>query len=476
MIRLLILFAVLQTAVAFLTNSLSFTHEEAMWHYIGRNWFQYGLAPYAGGVDNKSPLIFAVFGLSDMLFGLQYWFPRLAGIACQTAGIYYLYRIALRLYSREAAVIGATMYGLALTWHVTGGKYVSFTEVYAVTFLLMAVNHYVNNEKRSDLVCGLLAGIAIGWRLSAIFGAAAILAHALSKRRASVAALCVGMLSGLLLVILMLMAAGIHAHELYTHALADNFGAGSTTDHDVQWKAGAFAGRFLLSELVWFYPALAAYFFLPKQYSLLTIWLALEFIGVNLLGIYAYAHFKQLLPPLAIAAGIGLVQLSQRQGWRLAHVLIAIWILFFPKSTEPLQAIKKMITPTPDQSAALCAAPHARTDDLSEEKLGTWIREHTRPQDKVLVAGYGARVQLFSQRLSPTVYFNVTQTARAKARFLREVAANKPQLMAIPIFPDYAKYVDADLRQFISRLAQNGYTRDKCLYGYEIYRRLPIVD
>src|SRR5437868_15313578 len=89
---LIIFFAILQLSIALLSNHLNF--DEAMWQYIGRNWFRNGIAPYAGGVDNKSPLIFAVFGLSDRLFGINCWFPRILGTIFQSAGIYYLYKVA----------------------------------------------------------------------------------------------------------------------------------------------------------------------------------------------------------------------------------------------------------------------------------------------------------------------------------------------------------------------------------------------
>ena len=70
----------------FLQIPMIITFDESMWHYIGRNWIRNGLVPYQGGVDNKSPLIFLIFGISDWLFGVNYWFPRLLGIAVQSTG------------------------------------------------------------------------------------------------------------------------------------------------------------------------------------------------------------------------------------------------------------------------------------------------------------------------------------------------------------------------------------------------------
>ena len=79
-VPLIVFFTILQLLVALLSNHLNF--DEAMWQYIGRNWFRNGMVPYGGGVDNKSPLIFAVFGLSDKLFGVNCWFPRILGTVC----------------------------------------------------------------------------------------------------------------------------------------------------------------------------------------------------------------------------------------------------------------------------------------------------------------------------------------------------------------------------------------------------------
>ncbi|HXB28723.1 MAG TPA: hypothetical protein VNW49_02835, partial [Puia sp.] len=59
-LHLIILFGLLQVFVGLFTNGFTLSFDEAMWHYIGRNWFRHGLIPYSGGMDNKSPLIFAV--------------------------------------------------------------------------------------------------------------------------------------------------------------------------------------------------------------------------------------------------------------------------------------------------------------------------------------------------------------------------------------------------------------------------------
>jgi len=386
-----------------------------------------------------------VFGLSDALFGINYWFPRIVGVAVQSVGLLYVYRIAVALTKNEhTGIISLTLYGLSVLWHVTGGKYVSFTETYAVTFILASVYYYITGTK--SFVSGLLAGIAIGWRISAVVGAAAIAV----QRRNALLPFIAGVISGIGALLLLAMISGISLHDLYIYAFADNFGGGSTTDHAFSWRVTQFVDRFFYSELILFYIPLAAYFFTNKQHRFLTTWLIFEFIGINIIGIYAYPHFKQLLPPLCIISGIAMAE-------HFKQAIIITWIVFFPKVTEPITGFKKLFTTN-------------NSNEQAEKKLGLWIRDNTKPGDLVFVAGFGARVQLYSERLSPTTYFNVTQTPRAIVQTKMELYLHKPKIIAIPNFPEYNEWVNQELRTFIDSLAAKDYTLIKQYNGYNIYQ------
>ncbi|HYC30040.1 MAG TPA: hypothetical protein VEB42_14505, partial [Chitinophagaceae bacterium] len=139
------------------------------------------------------------------------------------------------------------------------------------------------------------------------------------------------------------------------------------------------------------------------------------------------------------------------------------WIAFFPKITEPITGLKKFIGGNPAQE-------YPRPNEQAEKQLGLWIKDNTKPGDMVLVAGFGARVQLYSERLSPSIYFNVTQTPRAKKQFMQDVMFHKPQLIAIPAFADYNEYVSEDLRAFINYLVSKNYIMIQRNNGYNIYR------
>ena len=370
---LIILFAFMQWIIATFTETWTFTHEESMWQYIGQNWFSRGLAPYDGGVDNKSPLIFAVFGLSDLISGLNVWFPRLLGIVCQSAGIYYLYKIAKHLTAdqgearaRQAGIITMTIYGLSLLWHATGGKYVSFTETYAITFLIIGVYYYLtwDGNARRAFVSGIMAGIAFAWRISACFGILAILVHSVSKQRKSLVPFIAGGLLSFGILFLLAVVAGIDAGDMIYFLLLDNFGQGSTTDHSLGWKLNSFFEGFFYSEIILFYPFLAAYFLLKKRYQLLATWLICEFIGMNLLGIYARPHFKHLLPALALMSGLTVAHFVAHYNISLKRVLFAVWILFIPKHIEPLLVIRKVALERALVQEHTCTDAHPRPTEL----------------------------------------------------------------------------------------------------------------
>ncbi len=135
LLYLLAILTTLQLLITLLSTGFSLQQDEAMWHYIGRNWVRNGLIPYSGGADNKSPLFFAIFGLSDFFFGVNYWFPRVLGTLFQSLGAFFLYKIAKALVGRRGGLLAVSFYGLSVLWHGADGRYVSYTETYKITFI-----------------------------------------------------------------------------------------------------------------------------------------------------------------------------------------------------------------------------------------------------------------------------------------------------------------------------------------------------
>lgn len=468
-VRLVILLALLQLLVALFTNSLTLTHEESMWHYIGRNWFRHGLVPYTGGVDNKSPLIYFIFGWSDRLFGVNYWFPRLLGTIVEATGVYYLFKLARHLAGDRAGLFAISVYGLSLLWRTTGGKLVSFTETYTCTAVIISFYYTIAAKKNRDyFISAVFAGIALAFRLTSCFGILAILLVVLRQKRSAIWVFAGGVLLSLFLAVLAAFLAGIDLSSVYYYMVTDNFGAGSTTDHSWAWKMDLFSANFFNSEMVIFYPFVTAYVLIKKKIDGLIIWMLLSFIGINVLGIYARPHFKELLPPLSLMTAWVLDHGNKNHTISYKSLMILAWICFFPKSLEPLMGIKNTLWHTP--VPADCKEGLVQATEEQEKLLGLWIKSNSKETDKVFVAGYGARVQVFSEKVSPTIYFNVTQTERARQQLYKDLESAKPEWLVIPAFMNYENFVGGELRGYIDNLAAKYYRLERCMYGYSIYK------
>ncbi|MDB4904277.1 MAG: hypothetical protein JWQ63_3558 [Mucilaginibacter sp.] len=470
-LQIIILLSLFQLFVTLLTSGFVLSFDEAMWHYIGRNWFRHGLISYSGGIDNKSPLVFAIFGLSDMLFGVNYWFPRILGTMCQSVGIYYVYKIAKHLAGKQAGILAISFYGLSLLWHATGGEYVSFTETYEVTFIIVAFYWSITAQNSKDsFLSGFIGGIALGFRLSAFFCIVTLFIASLSKSKTNAFTFLAGVLSGIFLLVMIGIFARIDVHNLFTYMFADNFGPGSATDHTLAWRLENLSDKFLYSPIILFYPLVLAYLFIKRKVDLFVLWLIFAFAGINVIGIYDRVHLKELLPALSLMSAFAVNHLMSPYKLPIKLVMVIIWIIFFPKLLQPFDNLKKLLGRIPDSQDKYCLAPFIKPDEGSCKKLGWWVKSNTPVQEKVLVAGYGAQVQVYSERVSPTVYFNVTQTPIAKKRFFHDIRMNNPGMILIPLFSEYQHFVDQDMRIFIDTLIKKNYYLDRCMYSYNIYK------
>jgi Dolichyl-phosphate-mannose-protein mannosyltransferase len=474
-LQIIFVLAIFQFIISFLTEPMMLTFDESMWQYIGRNWIRNGLVPYSGGVDNKSPLIFLVFGISDKLFGVNYWFPRIVGIAVQSAGIYGLFKIAERMMNRRAGLVAISFYGLSLLWHSTGGKYVSYTETYAVTCIILAVYYCIVYQKNSHAyIGGLLAGLGFGFRFSAVFGIIPVFIFIFKRNRLAALTFVLGILTSIIALILLAEWSGIKLNEFIFYGFSDNFGAGSATAHSTAWKMQRFADSFFYSELILFYPAVVFYFFINRKLDFFKTWLFSEFIGIIILGMYDRSHFKDLLPVMSLMSAFAVYFLMINYNAPLKKILLGLWIVFFPKSFEPLLAVRKFLALKSNQD--LTGKNEAAFEGENLKRLvGLWIRSKTIASDKVFVAGYGAQIQAYSERESPSIYFNVTQTPYAKKRLFDDLSSNKPTLMVIPLTSSYTSVVDADVQLFERNFVSKNYTLDTCIHDYNIFRYIRIL-
>ena len=469
--QLIIILTLLQLFIALLTNGFALSSDEASWHYIGRNWFRNGLVPYNGGVDNKSPLFFVVFGLSDILFGVNYWFPRVVGTICQSVGIYYVYKIARHIAGRQAGMLAISFYGLSVLWHGVDGRYVSYTETYDALFIILAFYFFLTSKsKKGYFISGFLAAIGLGFRLSAFFGIAAIFIAALKKSRQAALTFCAGLLSGISILILAAFIAGIKLHDIYFYMLADNFGGGSTTDHGFWWRTVQFHNLFFYSEVMLYYPLVMIYLFIKKRADWLVFWSVFVFIGINLLGNYARVDLRDLLPSLSLMGTFSISHLIDRYRISVRKVMLMVWVCFSPKIVEPFLNFTRLFTGEFQKAENFCHEPYIQPDESASRQLGLWIKANTRTTEKVFVAGGGPQVQAYSERLSPSVHFSAGETKSARERFFKDMKQNKADMILVPLYPEYRYYLSSDLLSYVDELTAGDYYFVRCLFNYNVYR------
>lgn len=470
-LQVILLLTLMQLFITLMTNGFALSQEEAMWHYIGRNWFRNGLVPYSGGADNKSPLFFVIFGLSDKLFGVNYWFPRVLGTIVQSAGIFYLYKIADHISGRQAGILAISFYGLSVLWHGADGRYVSFTETYEVMCIIVSFYLLLTSKnKNGHFISGFIAAIGLGFRLSALFAIGALFIVSIRKNRRLAFVLCLGLLSGILTLALAGYLAGINFHDIFTNMLTDNFGPGSMTNNDFVTRMVQFYNMFFYSEVILFYPIMLVYFFMKRKIDWLALWIIFVFIGINAIGNYARVDLKELLPGMSLMGGFALAQLIDVFRVSIRKVLFIIWVCFSPKLLEPFINVGRLFTGEFQKAENYCHEPFIPPDESASRQLGLWVKANTSRCDKVFVAGYGAQVQVYSERISPSIYFNVTQTRAAKQRFFLDMKKNRADLILIPLFPEYRQWVDADLRMYIDQFVARDYYLERCMFNYSIYK------
>jgi hypothetical protein len=338
-------------------------------------------------------------------------------------------------------------------------------------FIILSFYRQLTGQKRKDFFfSGIFAGLALGFRLSAVFGILALFILSFRKSRAATISFWSGLFSGILFLACIGLFAGINFQEFIYYSISDNFGKGSPTDHSFLWRLENFSDKFFYSELILFYPGLLGYLLIKKKLDSLVLWVVLEFIGINVIGIYDRAHLKDILPSLSLASALSINYLIEKYKVPVKPVMLIIWITFFPKLLEPLVNLKKLFSGVAEKPETFCQSPFPQPDDGIRKKLGYWVKSNTPENERVLVAGFGAQVQVYTERLSPSIYFNATQTRAAKEKFYRDVLLNKPGMVLVPAFSGYLRDVDQDMRLFIEALVAKDYYFDRCMYGYTIFK------
>ncbi len=151
-------------------------NDEGIWNYIAFLWIKYGIPPYSEAIENKTPGIYLIFTISNLLFELNIWFPRLLGSLSMVATSALLYFIGRKLLDHFAGIIAMIIFGMSVSWRFMNGTYTAQTESFMIlfstlSFFFLTVSRNAKCIRPYALyifIAGFCMGIAICFKQTAI--------------------------------------------------------------------------------------------------------------------------------------------------------------------------------------------------------------------------------------------------------------------------------------------------------------------
>lgn len=501
--------------ISFATSSFGMSYDEGYYNYIGYAWLKHHIPPYIGTWDNKNPPIFLLYGISSVLFGPNFWFPRLLGILALTTTSVLVFAIARMLYSQRTGILAMLLFGLTITWKSTGGRLVAQTESFMVLLVVLAfyilVRAFFGKESESYpnvgrlFLAGLSMGGAIAFKQSGVFCAAGLFLFYLSlalRKSYQIKSILrdflvmgTGMIISIAASLIPLFLSGLTLADYYQGAWQNLFLEGSPTATPLVVRITRFLETFWQTKIVLFYPLILLFILQRKKLKQsgvpvwgILAWMIFDFLAVNASSTYATHLLKLLAPSFALASGIAIGSVfdsgfqrnkelipESEKPKRFVQLLIIVAILWIPIYIEPVAAARKILFPRDDsgRTVMLCQEPYPRPEDNDLKRLGLWIKENSQKGDLVYIASYGAPAQAYSERISPSRYFDsiFLRIPGAGQELINDLLRKKPRLILIPRFHEYKVWAPKEVRDLIDQVVQNDYKYRDCHYGYEVYER-----
>ncbi len=425
--------------------SVPLERDEGEYAYAGSQLLQ-GVIPYKEAYNMKLPGTYFMYAAIMAIFGKSVTGVHIGLLLVNLVTILLLFFSIKKLFNATVALVTASLYGLmALSPELFG--FAAHATHFVLLFVSLGLYVFAGFVQKytvpQALLFGLMMGLAFIMKQQAVFfilfGGVVLLA-AVTDRRQWIRYLflyLLGAATPYLLVLLMVYTAGVwDTFWFWTVTYARSYAG------NVSWGAGMelFSASFV--------PILKAYsvagllsvaglaLLFTGSYSRLqrifTMALLLFSFASICPGLYFRQHyFITVLPPVALLTGIAIYSLQQRlkqHGIALPAMAITL-IAGMAFATDGSYYFSD--TPEDISKNLYGANPFAESPEL-----GSYIRQHTKPADKIAILGSEPQILFYADRKSATGYIYTyslmelhPNNVKMQQEMIKEIEANQPEIL-----------------------------------------------
>ena len=475
-----------------------------------------GLVPYRDMWDHKPPGIYFLYAIALKLFGHRYVAVNVLDIFWRLATVAAVYLVAARLYGRREGLIAAIFYGVWAAVIGSGFWWTAQAEGFMVLPLVLSVYFYFRDDIAASVLGGICVAAAMLLKTTAFLMLVFLLAHVLITPRKTwepfpKRSKALSFTFGIIFV-----AAPLSLYFLFSYAFDDLWETVVTFNlyhSGVTFPISEFFQKFRF--LFYFFPPFWLAVWIKaasnpeeknKHVGFVTVWLIVTLLMVLVQRKYFLYHFFMLIGPAAVLAarGLGIIldYVFSRNAFlkrALIGIVTALWIIAgtaywirwvywpYPIHYRSFEFMSGKIGK--GEYFGRFIDPKGDINLVEDRAVAAYVRDRTRPGDKVLVWGFEPLVNFWAVRFAPTRFnsnypltfkpsHGVTIRLREKWRkaFIGEIQKAPPIYIAVVHHDINAlenESSDVQLKEFseFENFIANNYARETQIGDFELYRK-----
>jgi 4-amino-4-deoxy-L-arabinose transferase-like glycosyltransferase len=487
-----------------------FQMDEGVYSYVGWGMLE-NLVPYKDVFDHKPPSIYVMYSLAFLLFGPTALSIKIFATIYSMGSVLAVFLVARRLAGSKAGCLAALLFGIFSSGPRIEGGGVN-TEIFMVLPYTLAAYSLLRavetNERKHYLLFGLWTGLASTIKQVAVVnlfwvGAYLLVCMWRAKNRKAVthALKDAGLvafgttLAWLPYCLYFYLKDALH-HFYYWqvsfnldyiaegHGAAPNF---AVFWHQTKYILGENGILWLLAlaGIAWKWQELrkSRVFGLESStgdqqvgtWFIMSTWPLFSFLGVSLGGHFYGHYYIQIIPPLAVLGGVGLIKLSGQVRVRGIEILRSpvslVLTLLFAKAL-----LLFVITDAPyylSYNGDQISYHQYRTPLFSVTRfIGKYIREHTKPDELVYVWATNPEINFYALRKTPSPFLVQRSGSRVSVEEVIQSWQKAPPKYIVVIdemkrFPQLEDYI----RQNYQEETDTELEELKQLLAFNVYRR-----